>query len=141
MIDSNIRAAAVVESKKTAAASCRCRHYYLDLVVGMRQLGSAFEIEVHQPEKRLQPEIVAAVVIDAAADVESFVASQLMTLRVVVVDDVVVVACPAFAAAAAAVVVAVGAIETVEWQLAHLVVASLVCPGFPIEYLDPHFDF
>ena len=137
MIDSNIRAAAVVESKKTAAASCRCRHYYFDLVVEMRQLGSAFEIEVHQPEKRLQPEIVAAVVIDAAADVESFVASQLMTLRVVVV----VVACPAFAAAAAAVVVAVGAIETVEWQLAHLVVASLVCPGFPIEYLDPHFDF
>jgi len=76
MIDSNFLAVvAVAASMKTVAASC---HH--------RQLGLAFGIEVQQLEQRRQPAIAAAAVIDAVADAESFVALQLMTMRVDVAE-------------------------------------------------------
>ena len=75
MIDSNFLAVvAVAASMKTVAASC---HHHL---------GLAFGIEVQQLEQRRQP-VIAAAVIDVVADAESFVALQLMTMRVDVVVE------------------------------------------------------
>jgi len=75
MIDSNFLAVvAVAASMKTVAASCHHR------------LGLAFGIEVQQLEQRRQP-VIAAAVIDVVADAESFVALQLMTMRVDVVVE------------------------------------------------------
>jgi hypothetical protein len=115
----------------------------------MQRLGWAIGIE-----EQLEQPAIAVVVIDVAADAESFVASLLMTMRVDVVEDSVVEGSVVEdsvvegsvvedsvvedSVVAVAVVAAAVATVAVEWRLAHPVTATLACPR---ECSNHHFDF